>query len=144
MIKYPYTRIGVWLDQSKAYLVGYKKGEARFLEIIDSPYNRQFREDGEMSDHTRFGPAAPYTSNNENRKHNIARNELKEYFRFLEDKLVGYEAILLIGPGTAKERLRKRLAGSHAFEASRIHTKTSDRLSDNQLLALVREFFKAR
>jgi hypothetical protein len=144
MIKNPYTHVGLWLDQSKAYLIGYKKGEAKLIEMIDSPYVRHFREKGEGSDHTRFGPGTPYTSNNENRKHNIAKNELKEYFRLLEDKLAGYDEILLIGPGSAKDRLRKRLADNQAFSTSRIRTKTSDKLSDNQLLAFVREFYHAK
>ncbi|MDN3690159.1 hypothetical protein [Cyclobacterium jeungdonense] len=142
MIKNPITQIGVWLDQSKAYLIGYKNGVAQLLETIDSPYSSHFREAGEGSDHTKFGPGTHYTSGNENRKHNIAENELNEYFKLLEDKLTGYNDILLIGPGTAKERLRKKLSDNQKFAASLIHTKTSDRLSDNQLLEYVRVFYK--
>ncbi|MEX2564616.1 MAG: hypothetical protein WD431_01585 [Cyclobacteriaceae bacterium] len=143
MIKNPYTHIGIWLDQSKAYLIGFRNGEAKLLEVIDSPYVSHFREEGEGSDHTRFGPGAAYTSSNEKRKQNIAKNQMNEYLRLLEDKLAGYEDILLIGPGNAKDRLRKKLSDNHAFSESRIHTKTSDKLSENQLLAFVREFYQA-
>ncbi len=144
MTKNTSTQLGVWLDQSKAYLVVYYKGKASFLEEVESPYDRKFREEGEGSDHTRFGPSLPYTSNNENKKHNIAKNEMKAYFSSLEDKLLGYDDILLLGPGTAKDRLRKRLAENNAFSTTRVFIKTSDKMTENQLLAYIREFFDSK
>ncbi|MFC4870312.1 hypothetical protein [Negadavirga shengliensis] len=144
MKKNPYPYMGVWLDLSKAYFIGYKKGKARMIDMIQSPFDRNYREEGETSDHTRFGPDAPYTSNNEYRKHNIKRNELDIYFKMLLDKLEGSENILLLGPGTAKDLLRKKLAGSHVFAGARVFTEHSDQLTENQLLAFVRAYFQEK
>jgi hypothetical protein len=137
-----YKQIGVWMDHSKAYIIGHQKGVARLIETVDSPFERIKRQEGEASDHTRFSPNPAFTSNNENRKNNISKNELDEYFKVLENKLSGYEEILLLGPGTAKDQFKNRLTKSKSFSVNRLALKDCDRLTGNQLLAYVQEFYK--
>ena|SRR5690606_17390565 len=135
-------QIGIWLDHSKAHIIGHHDGSAFIIESVDSPFERFKREDGEVSDKTRFSPNPEHASNNEFRKHNIAQNELNEYFKILEDKLTDYDEILLFGPTTAKEQLMNRLSESKSFKSKTISIQSSDKMSENQLLAFVREFFK--
>jgi len=136
-------QIGVWMDHSKAHFVGYKEGKAFLIESVDSPYERIKREDGEVADKARFGSEPFMTSNNENKKHNITQNEINEYFKILEGKLKNYEDILLFGPSTAKDQLINRLSGNKSFDGKWVSVQSSDKLSENQLLAFVREFFKS-
>ncbi|HZJ36703.1 MAG TPA: hypothetical protein VFD29_08765 [Gillisia sp.] len=136
-------QVGVWLNHSQAHFIGYKAESAFFIETIDSPYESIMREEGEGNDKTRFSPNTERGSNNEKRKHNIVQNELDEYFKILEGKLESYQEILLFGPGTAKEELFNRLSENKVFKGKDIAVKSSDKLTQNQMLSNVLDFFKA-
>jgi hypothetical protein len=136
-------QIGVWLNHSQAHFLGYKAESAFFIETIDSPYESIVRVEGEGNDKTLFSSNSERGSNNEKRKHNIVKNELDEYFNLLEDKLESYQEILLFGPGTAKEELFNRLSGNKLFEGKEIEVRSSDKLTENQMLSKVLDFFKA-
>lgn len=135
-------QIGVWLDHAKAHLIGHHEGSAFLVETVESPYERIKREEGQGSDQTRFTANPYHISNNENRKHHTAQNELNEYYKILEMKLTDYEEILLFGPTNAKEQLYNRLRDNKAFARKTITVQSSDKMTENQLLAYVREFFK--
>jgi len=137
------NQIGVWLNHSQAHFIGHKAESAFFIETIDSPYESIIREEGEGNDKTRFSSNTERGSNNEKRKHNIIQNELDEYFKILEGKLESYQEILLFGPGTAKEELFNRLSENKLFKGKNIEVKSSDKLTENQMLSYVLDFFKA-
>jgi len=136
-------QIGVWMNHSQAHFFGYKAESAFFIETIESPYESIVRVEGEGNDKTRFSPNTERGSNNEKRKHNIVQNELDEYFKILEGKLESYQEILLFGPGTAKEELFNRLSEKKLFKGKDIAVKSSDKLTENQMLSYVLDFFKA-
>ncbi|SNS18809.1 hypothetical protein SAMN06295967_10512 [Belliella buryatensis] len=138
-----FKSVGIWLDQSKAHFIGYHEGEAQFLETLISPHERIKREEGEVSDTARFSPNPSVLSNNEYRKNNIAQNELNEYYKMLEDKIAKYDDILLFGPGTAKDQFKNRLAENKSFSKKWVSVQNSDKMTDNQLLAFVRDFYKS-
>ncbi|MCH7397206.1 hypothetical protein MM236_04360 [Belliella sp. DSM 107340] len=142
MEKMNYKSVGVWLDQSKAHFIGYQDGEATFIESLISPHERIKREEGEVSDTARFSPNPSVLSNNEYRKNNIAQNELNEYYKMLEDKIGKFEDVLLFGPGTAKDQFKNRIAENKAFKEKWISVQNADKMTDNQLLAFVRDFYK--
>jgi hypothetical protein len=64
-----YKQIGVWIDHTKAHLIGFKSGQAKLLETVDSPHESIKRIDGEGKDMTRFSPNPEHTSNNEYKRH---------------------------------------------------------------------------
>jgi len=136
------SQVGVWLDHSQAHFIKYSQENSFLAETIESPYKRIKRDDGESSDSTKFGANPQYSSDNENRKNNIALNELSEYFKMLEAKLSEYDEILLFGPSTAKDQLMNRISSKKAFEKKTIYVKNSDKKTNKQLLAFVRDFFK--
>lgn len=135
-------QIGVWLNHFQAHFIGYKAESAFFIETIDSKYENVIREEGEGNDKTRFSSLSELGSTKEKRKHNIIQNELDEYYNILESKLENYQEILLFGPGTAKEELFNRLSDKKSFEGKTIIVKSSDKLTENQMLSYVLDFFK--
>jgi hypothetical protein len=135
-------QIGLWIDHNKAMVIGYEDGNATLLETVESPVEAIKRQEGEGNDSTRFTSNNNHTSNNEHRKHNISQNELKEYFKILEAKLQPFEDILIFGPGTAKEQIRNRLREIKSFDNKWLSVQKSDKLTENQLLAFVRDFYK--
>ncbi|WP_373497044.1 hypothetical protein [Aquiflexum sp.] len=137
-----FKHVGVWIDHSKAQLIGYNEGNVEIIETIDSPYESIKRIDGEVNDMTRFSPNPEHASNNEHKKNNITQNELNEYFKMMEGKLNRFDDILLFGPGTAKEQLRNRLKENKSYNGKWLSVQSSNKLTDNQLLAYVRDFYK--
>jgi hypothetical protein len=137
-----FKQVGVWIDHSKAQLIGYHNGNAEIIETIESPYESIRRVEGEANDMTRFSPNPEHTSNNEHKKNNISQNELNEYFKLMEGKLHRFDDILLFGPGTAKEQLRNRLRENKSYNGKWFSVQSSNKLTDNQLLAYVRDFYK--
>ena len=137
-----FKQVGVWIDHSKAHLIGYNKGNAVLIETVDSPYESMKRYEGESDDKTRFSPNPEHASNNEYKKNNITQNELNEYFKMMEGKLQGFDDILLFGPGTVKDQMRNRLRDNKAFNGKWLSVESSDKLTENQLLAFVRDFYK--
>jgi hypothetical protein len=136
-----FKQVGVWIDHGKAHLIGFHKGKAELIETIDSPYESIKRVDGEVKDMTRFSQNPEHASNNEYKKHNVSQNEMNEYFRLMEQKLHPFDDILLFGPGTMKEKMRNRLRENKAFNGKWLSVETSDKLTENQLLAFVRDFY---
>lgn len=137
-----FKKVGIWLDHSFAFMVGYADGHAQLIEKLESPHESMKRVEGEGSDTTWYTSNPEHASNNEHKKHNITQNELKEYFKLLETKMHPFEDILLFGPGIAKEQLRNRIRENKAFDKKWMAVENSDKLTDNQLLAFVRDFFK--
>jgi len=137
-----FKQIGVWMDHSKALIVGHDNGSATLLETVDSPYERIIREPGEGDDKTRFTGNSEHSSNNEYRKNNTSQNELNEYFKMLEGKVKMYDDILLFGPSTAKEQFRNRLRENKSFDGKWLSVQPADKMTENQLLAFVRDFYK--
>jgi stalled ribosome rescue protein Dom34 len=135
-------QVGLWMDHSKAHVVEYSNGAAVLVENIDSPVESIKRIEGEVKDTTRFTSSSEHSSNNEHKKHNIAQKELNEYFRILENKLSAYDDILIFGPGVAKEQFRNRLRDNKGFSDKWLSLQSSDKLTENQLLAFVRDFYK--
>jgi len=134
-------QIGVWLDHSKAHFIGYNDGSAFVIETIDAVHGHEHFS-GEGSTNMRLSSNPQHASNNEHHTHNIEHKELSAYFKTLESKLAGYDEILLFGPTTAKEQLNNFLAENKSFAEKTISVQSSDKLSDNQMLAFVRDFFK--
>ncbi|MCU0401173.1 MAG: hypothetical protein MUE75_09230 [Algoriphagus sp.] len=90
-----YKQVGVWIDHAKAHLIGFKSGQVRLLETVESPFESVKRVEGEGREMSRFSPNPEHASNNEYKKHHIVQNEINEYLRMMEQKLVNYEDILL-------------------------------------------------
>lgn len=135
-------KMGVWLDHATAFILKFDDGEAAIMEFIDSPYDRRVRIDGEGSDTARFGPDHHSASSNEDRKHNIKENELDRYFDLLEERLQEADDILLFGPTNTKEQLHNRMEDNKHFKDKTITVKATERLTDHQMIAYVREFFQ--
>jgi hypothetical protein len=134
-------KLVIWMDQSHALLLSYQEKQALLLEELPSPIRSHVRIPGEGSDLTRFGPGMGDASNNEKRKNNIHQQQLKEYFGQLEKKVNAATDLLLLGPGVVKTQFLHYLQEQKHFATLKIKVLDADKMTHNQLLALVRESF---
>ncbi len=128
-------RIGVWLDHTQAHLVEYHP----FAEQIQTLYAPQKESLEGVEVKTNFGERA---SNNEDRLSNKAQNHHQEFYKVLEKTLLLYDEILLFGSGTARNELKNRLRSDKAYDSKKIHVEAAEQLSEAQLKAYVRDYFR--
>jgi len=136
-------KIGVWLDHSKAKLIEIMEGGSE-ITTVHSPYKRHVRIPGEDSSsvETRFGKK--YFSNTEFKLHQKKQNEVASYFNDLEKRLLKYDSILLFGPTLAKSELNNLLSKNKKFSKKSITLKNADKMTENEMAALVREHYEKK
>jgi hypothetical protein len=133
-------KIGIWIDHKEAILVKIEEGEQITVERVESGAESHFRPSGgRKSDGT---PVAQSVSKeqtaDERRKH-----QSHNFCQMVIKKATKADSIFILGPGEAKLELAKeieKIKGQHDRIAA---VETSDRLTENQVVAKVEAFFSA-
>ena len=125
---------GIWIDRHKAVIVDPSVDQKKFTQI-SSPLNNQ-SEIG--TDSTRFS----FQNQNPEKKLQAKRKKLlKEYYNHIINQLDNESDLFIFGPAGAKTELKKVIDKScKQFKNVTLHP--SDNLTDNQVVARVKEFFK--
>jgi hypothetical protein len=129
-------KTGLWIDHKKAIIVlATKEGEE--IRTILSKAEKQLRRTGET----------PLKGSYESRDVPMSDSRQREFTEHLNvyyDEVIGCihdaESILLLGPGKAKEELRKRLEKRNLGDRIAA-TETVDKMTDPQIAAKVRQYF---
>lgn len=121
--------VGLWIDHKKAVIV-FVNGKETELKLISSDIEQQHRQSGVKT------PADDIRQ----RKSTV---ELGGFYDEVISSIREAEEILILGPGEAKGELRKRLERDN-LRRRVVGLKTSDKMSDKQIVALVRGHFVNR
>jgi len=121
--------LGIWMDHSMAHLMELSNGTF-ITETIESKPNLQ------------VNPADLYYKD-ESHQLNKEQGILSNYFNRLIEKIKYFDEVILFGPTVAKTELSNLMGESHNLDHLKITIKTTDKMSENQMQALVREFFNA-
>ncbi len=133
------NNIGVWLDYTKAHLIDESRGK-NIIETVSSEKESHLRFKGEGSNDMLLGNNR--ATNDEHHQHRREAERTKQYFEVLTEVLKKYDSILLFGPTTAKNELFNLLTGDKQFEGKTIHVETANKMSENEMMAKVTEFYK--
>jgi stalled ribosome rescue protein Dom34 len=121
-------KIGLWIDHKKAVIFSLADEGAEIKRISS-----------ELKQNIRFSGGAQKESAEEHGDNRLAGN-LNDYF----DEVIAYicdaESILIFGPGEAKGELKKRLE-SKKLHQNVVGFETVDKMTDNQIVAKVRQRF---
>jgi stalled ribosome rescue protein Dom34 len=114
-------RAGIWMDHHQAIFMTEENGHFTIKEKIK----------GEE-----------YTGHKgESFANNAERTINRKYHKAISNHLMEFDEIYLFGPGTSQEELRNFLHEDLHFKNKKITLGTSDRLTDPQMIAQVRDFF---
>ena len=128
---------GLWIDHREAVIVMLTaSGEA--TTRIRSSVEKQLRRSSEPSEGKFKAHQAPADDSREN----AFMGHLARYYDEIVEFVRDAGSVHIIGPGEAKEELRKRFA-THGGEASRITVETAAQMTEPQVVARVREHFHA-
>ncbi len=115
---------GVWLDHHKAIIIA--KEESNEYVVLN-----------------KVEAAEKQAGSNEHTIHNTQQANLLKYFKSVAKLLVNYDKLLLFGPGTAQEQFQRHLQEDPQFKGNNIVIDSADQLTDSQMIAKVRDFFKS-
>lgn len=118
--------LGIWMDHSNAHLMEFTTDPIE-TKIIFSKFTHAEKENSFVK--------------SEHLMHNKEQNHQAEYFKTLGEVIKDYEKVILFGPTDAKVELFNVLKTDHHFAKTKIEVKQSDKMTENQKHAFVREYF---
>jgi len=122
--------IGLWIDHRRAVIVG---DLADDVKQIDSNMEKRVRYFGRGS--------KPHQISSENGRDRQFADRLDRYYDEVIAQLADATSILILGPGEAKIEFQKRLE-THNPRDCVVTVKTTDKLTDDQIVAEVRQHFQ--
>ena len=75
--------------------------------------------------------------------HNKEQHWQSEYYKELGAEIKNYENVILFGPTDAKAELLNTLRSDPQFSKIKIETRQTDKMTENQQHAFVKEYFKS-
>jgi hypothetical protein len=121
-------KVGIWIDHKKAVVVSASASgvTARTLE-------------SEVGPHTRY--SGPQDGEGEKKYEDRHGQHLDRYYHEVITQLGQPEALLIFGPGEAKLQLKARLSKSKTLSDRIVEIETTDKLTDPQIIAKVKEHY---
>ena len=119
--------LGIWMDHSIAFLMDLTNDTIVQNRIV-SEFTHQEKENS--------------LKKNEIFKHNKEQHQQSSFYKTLSETIRNYQEVILFGPTEAKNELFNLLKADHLFEKIKIEVKDSDKMTENQMHAFVREYFK--
>jgi stalled ribosome rescue protein Dom34 len=131
--------IGIWLDKKKALI--FKITDV--IEVIETIISNveNFHPHGGSGTRLKGGPQDVIQDGKylEREKH-----QFKAYFKDIVLEIENAEAILIFGPAEAKDKFKKELEDFYKEVDEKVKAvQTADSMTDNQVKAHVRDFFKS-
>ena len=124
-------QVGIWIDHREAFVVFVGEGSEE-TERIESG----------MEKHVRFsGHAASEEGSADDQRDRQFAAHLDRYYDAVIAHVRDATSILLFGPGEAKGEFEKRLA-SKGLGARVVGVETTDKMTDRQIAAKVRQHFQ--
>ena len=120
-------KIGIWMDHANAHLMEFT-ADPMITKTISSDFTHDDKENS--------------LGRSENQMHNREQHQHAEYYRKLGDVIRGYKEVVLFGPTDAKVELSNILKADHLFAEIKVDVEQTDKMTENQQHAFVREHFK--
>ena len=118
---------GVWLDNQHALIITSDSKEAGNYSIHDKIKSRESHGGG--SEHS---------------MNNSKQSDSLKYFKSVSTLLLNYDEILVFGPGKSQEQFQNHLKQDAQFKDKQISIDSAEQMTDPQMIARVREFFKGK
>ena len=121
--------MGVWIDHKKAVIVSIAAGEVSTRTLTS-----------DIGGHPHY--SGSQEGGGEKKYEQRHNQDLDRYYDDVIGQLGKPDALFLFGPGEAKLQLKERLARSTVSSESIVSVETTDKLTDPQIVAKVKEHFK--
>jgi stalled ribosome rescue protein Dom34 len=128
--------VGLWIDHKQAYVIWYEQDRIEvILSNIEPPAH--------FSGGTQLGGKQNQKGDLELRKNDRYRTQLTKYYQQVIAKLKDVDSIFIMGPGGAKIEFEKALKKHKDMQNRLLKSETADKMTMNQMIAHVRQFYQA-
>lgn len=114
------------MDHSSAHLMEFTNDRIE-SNVIESKFTRREKEQS--------------LAKGEKLMHNKEQHQQSEYYSQLGDVIQNFDEVVLFGPTDAKVELLNVLKADARFEKTRIKIKQTDKMTENQKFAFIKEHF---
>jgi stalled ribosome rescue protein Dom34 len=121
-----HKKLGIWLDHENAHLI----------DLTSDKNNRT------ISSNFDFETKEEALSRSEHIMHNKRQQMHEAYYKEVGNEILKYNHILLFGPTNAKNELSNYLNKDLRFKDIIIKIESADKMSDNKLVAFVKNHFE--
>ncbi len=119
-------KLGIWIDHASAHLTAFTADPLE-TKVITSEFTHEDKEQGLVK--------------SENQMHKKEQHLHSEYYKKIAEAIRNYNDVILFGPTDAKVELFNILKADHRFANINIEIKQTDKMSDYQQHAFVKEHF---
>lgn len=119
-------KAGIWMDNASAHTFEFTD-EVKKVDTVESDFTSQIR--GEV------------LSKGESHMHNKEQNKQAEFYKKISQYILQYDEVLLFGPTNAKSELLNILKEDHRYDKIKIEIKPSEKMTDNQMEAFIKDHF---
>jgi hypothetical protein len=120
--------VGVWIDHKKAVIVSISAGHVNTKTL-----------ESDVGPHPHF--SGSQEGGGEKKYEERHSHDLDRFYDDVISQLGEPDALLLFGPGEAKVQLKERLGRSSALSESIVAVESTDKLTDPQIVAKVKEHY---
>jgi len=117
--------LGIWMDHASAHV----------MEIADPIVTRIIVSESTPEEKEKT------LQKGESMMHNKEQQQQGEYYKSLGETIKNYDDVLLFGPTDAKAELLNILKADLSFSKIKIEIRQTDKMTENQEHAFVREYF---
>ena len=130
--------IGIWMDKRQA-LVLYLTNEEEKFKILTSEIE-EYNPKGGSGTRLKGGPQ-DVVHDSKYLAHE--KKQFRNYFKKIAENIEGVDRLALFGPAETAEKFRKELTERYEHLSSKVVVlKSADSMTENQVKALIRDFFK--
>ncbi len=130
--------LGIWLDKEKAHIITIENENEAFETIYSEIEN--YHVSGGSG--TRF-KGGPQDVVQDSKYLNREKQQLKAYFKTIVPHLKESNKIVIFGPAETFQKFKKELEESYTgINAKVINVERVDSMTNNQIKALIRDYFK--
>ena len=132
-------QVGIWIDHSKAVIVS-ASADRITLNTVESKVGPHSRYSGRAG--STMPEGGPRDEGGEKRYEERYRQHLDQYYDEVISHLGQPHELWILGPGEAKLQLKERLSRSKRLSECIVEIETTDKLTDPQIVAKVKEHYK--
>lgn len=132
-------KVGIWIDSKQAHIVRIENNDEN-LETIDSNiefFNRT------STGGTRVKSGVTQDITNESSYLEKEKNQFKNYFKTIAESISNSDEVVLFGPADINQKFKKELVEHYKPIAKKVtNVVKADSMTENQTVALVRDYFR--
>jgi stalled ribosome rescue protein Dom34 len=133
-------KTGIWIDKDKALIVTLENEYEGFQTITSNVDH--FNVHGGSGTRQKGGPQNVV---HDSKYLEREKSQLKQYFKNLAEIIEDSDALVLFGPAKTCEKFSESLHENHKILSTKIQgVRKADSMTDNQVKAWVRDFFRSK